>query len=81
MLEINVLTEFLGWCTVLNLGLLALSSVLMSMLRPQIASFHGRVSALSEKELNVAYFRYLSHYKIVTLVFNVVPYLALKIMS
>lgn len=81
MLEINVLTELLGWCSVLNLGLLALSTILISMLRPQIISFHSRVSALSEKELNIAYFRYLSHYKIVTIVFNVIPYFSLKMMG
>ncbi|MGR5467797.1 DUF6868 family protein [Vibrio astriarenae] len=81
MLDIDLVTEFLGWCSVLNLALLALSSLLLTTMRTTIVSFHSRVSALTESELNQQYFCYLSHYKIVTLVLNVVPYIALKLMS
>ncbi len=36
---------------------------------------------MDERELNTKYFDFLSHYKIVTLVFIFVPYIALKIMG
>ncbi len=36
---------------------------------------------MEEADLSKAYFQYLAQYKIATLVFNVAPYIALKIMG
>jgi len=37
--------------------------------------------SLPEEDLSRAYFQYLAQYKIVVVVFNFVPYLALRILS
>ena len=42
---------------------------------------HGKMLHLGEEELSRQYVQYLSQYKIVILVFNLVPYLALMIMA
>ncbi len=36
---------------------------------------------LDEKDLNRAYFQYLAQFKILIIVFNVTPYIALKLMG
>jgi len=40
---------------------------------------HGKMSGLDETDLSRAYFQYLAQYKIVFFVFNLVPYIALRI--
>ena len=73
--------EFIGWCALLNIGLLSLSTVMLIAMRDRIANFHGRLFRLDPSELQQAYFRYLANYKMLTLVFNVVPYIALKLVG
>ena len=73
--------EFLGWCTLLNVSLLALSTVTLLAMRERVARFHGRLFQLDANQLQQAYFRYLANYKILTLVFNLVPYIALKVIG
>lgn len=80
-MTISHLTELLGWASVLNLAYLFLATFVLIFMRGTISSIHSRLFALEEKELNYSYFTFLSIYKIVTLVFMVAPYIALKIVG
>ncbi|MDG2224605.1 MAG: hypothetical protein P8L85_24700 [Rubripirellula sp.] len=71
--------EFLGWCVILNIGLLTFSTAAVIAMRDKIADLHGRLFGLEPAELKPAYFRYLANYKLLAIVFNVVPYVALKL--
>jgi hypothetical protein len=75
------LANFLGWCTLLNFGLLILASVALMVASKPILAIHGRLMELEPAELSTAYFHYLANYKILILMFNLVPYLALRIMG
>ena len=75
------LANFLGWCTLLNFALLILASVALTVTGKSILVFHGRLMGLEPVELSKAYFNYLANYKILILVFNLVPYFALRIMG
>lgn len=81
MNTIETITTFLGWCSLVNLGLLMLSSLAVILMREQIAPIHVRLFAMSKDDVLRGYFQYLAHYKIAIIVFNIVPYLALKIMG
>ncbi|MCW8934563.1 MAG: hypothetical protein OQK98_07545 [Gammaproteobacteria bacterium] len=81
MINISQLTEFLGWASVINLAYLVLATIILMFMRGSISSIHSKMFDIDEKELSSKYFDFLSHYKIVTLVFIVAPYIALKIMS
>ena len=50
-------------------------------MREAITSIHSKIFDIDEKQLSIKSFDFLSNYKIVTLVFMVVPYTALKIMG
>jgi hypothetical protein len=50
-------------------------------IRGTVSSIHSKMFDIDEKELGSKYFDFLSNYKIVTLVFMVAPYIALKIMG
>lgn len=77
--SLDSLTGFLGWCSVINLGLLVVASLVLALVRGPISSIHGKMFGLSEADLSRAYFQYLSEYKIAIFVFNLVPYIALRI--
>ncbi len=81
MITLEAIQEILGWCVVINLGLLMLTSILVSVMRVPIARLHSKMFALSEEDLSRAYFQYLAQFKIVVLVFNLAPYIALRIIS
>ena len=75
------LTEFLGWCTVINIGLLLYMTVMITVFRGFVKRVHQRLFPLSDEQIEAAYFGYLANYKLAVLVFNLVPYCALKIMA
>jgi hypothetical protein len=66
---------------VLNLGLLILASLAVTLAGGPIRQLHARMFGLSENDLSRAYFQYLAHYKIAIFVFNLAPYLALRIVG
>ena len=80
-MTIETIREFLGWCTVINVGLLMLSSILLIAVRGAASRIHGKMFNLDEKYLSQAYFQFLAQYKIAIIVFNVVPYFALRIVG
>ena len=81
MNTIETVTEFFGWCSVINVGLLTLSSILVIAIRGTALRIHGKMLDLDAKSLSQAYLQYLSQYKVAMLVFSIVPYIALKIMG
>ena len=80
MNTIETITEFLGWCSVINIGSLAFSSFFVVALRGPVARLHAKMLRLDESDLSRAYFQFLAQYKIAIIVFNIVPYVALRIM-
>jgi len=81
MITISQLTELLGWASVINIGYLCLATIILIFMRGTVSSMHSKMFDIDEKELSAKYFDFLGNYKIVTLVFMVAPYIALKIMG
>ena len=81
MMSLESLTAFLGWCTVINFVILIVAALGIVAMRRSIGSIHASMFKLEQDVLSKAYFRYLANYKILVIVFNLVPYLALRIIS
>ncbi|MDY0190606.1 MAG: hypothetical protein RBR22_07705 [Desulfuromonas sp.] len=81
MMTIAAVTEFLGWASVINISILLLSTICLLTMRTTIPRIHAKLFSLEEQDLRRAYFQYLTQYKIITIVLNIVPYIALKIMA
>ena len=75
----DTLASFFGWCTIINAAGLLLAALALLGMRGPITRIHAKMTGLSEADLARAYFQFLSHYKIAILVFNLVPYFALKL--
>lgn len=81
MNTMETLTTFFGWCSAINIGLLMLTSLSLLVMRGTITKIHSKLFGLSEEDLARAYFQYLAQFKIAVIVFNLVPYIALRVMA
>ena len=79
--SIETIREFLGWCSVINLGMLIISTIVLMIMRSWIIKIHASLTGVTEAELPRIYIEYLGNYKILIIMFNVVPYIALSIMA
>ncbi|HEY5621092.1 MAG TPA: hypothetical protein VIR77_00685 [Pontiella sp.] len=80
-MDIEVLRAFFGWMTLINLAIFALSTVFCIALRRMIQCMHGRMFGLSPEAINAFLYGYIGLYKILFIVFNLVPWIGLVIMS
>ncbi|MGB0257831.1 MAG: DUF6868 family protein [Coraliomargarita sp.] len=81
MNDLDSLRSFFGWCTVIHLVLLLLSTFFLMVARGWVIRIHSKLFGLSEAQLAEQYFRYLAMYKVGVLIFCLVPYLALVLMG
>lgn len=81
MNTIQSLATFFGWCTILNLGVIVIVFLFFSAFH----EFFGRVIAkmfgVGEQAAKETLLRVLMQYRVAFVVFNLVPYIALKIMA
>ncbi|MEL0437307.1 DUF6868 family protein [Phycobacter sp. K97] len=75
----DTLVSLFGWLTALNLAFLMITSVLLVSLRDRFAALHASLFDLDLKTVKAAYFSYLATYKILTFIFCLMPYLALRL--
>ena len=80
-MTIETMTAFFGWCTVINFGILLASTISLLAFGSFAIRIHSRMFGMDGASLKQAYFQYLAQYKIVTIVLNLVPYLAMKIIG
>ena len=81
MFTVSTLTELLGWSSIINICMLIAASLAVMLMRDSMIKLHGKMFGLDTTDLTRAYFQYIAQYKIAILVFNIVPYIALKIME
>ena len=77
----NSLTRFLGWCTVLNLGLLLLGGSAWILLKADVATLGAGLFGVSDGEMKTTFLRVLMQYRAAIILLNLVPWLSLKIMA
>ena len=77
-MTIDTMTTFLGWVTLINILILAISSILIIIMKDKVVKIHAGLFSLEEADVKKCYFQFLAHYKILILMFNLAPYLALR---
>ena len=81
MNDLAVVAEFLGWCLVLNSVFLAFTTLMLFVAGGWAKKIHSEISGVPIDELRSQYFTFLANYKLVILAFNLVPYIAVKLMA
>ncbi len=80
-MTIEQLTTLLGWCSVINIGVLAFSAIAIVSLKGVAVRIHSAMFQVDPSNLPSTYFQYLGNYKIAVLVLNIVPWISLKLMA
>jgi hypothetical protein len=80
-MTMEVLTDFLLWCSIINGGLLLFSTVLFVFASDFVYSVHSLWFSIPRENYDTAIFSYLGMYNIGILVFNLVAYVALRVVG
>jgi hypothetical protein len=80
-MDVQLLTQFFMWCTILNFGFLMFSFLFLVFGSAFVYRVHSKWFPMQRETFNVVLYSFLGMYKIVWLVFNVVPWAALKIIG
>ena len=78
-MELTKLKTIFGWMTLINFVVLLVSTIGVITCRTTIHTVHGGMFNLDPAELDLAYFQYLGWFKVLWIIFNLVPYIALRI--
>jgi len=76
----NLLLQFLGWSTLINLSLLLLWFGGFVLARDWIYRLHGRWFRLSPERFDAIHYGGMALFKMTVVVFNLVPYLVLRVL-
>ena len=66
--------------TVINFLILLISTVGVVALTQEMKVIHGRMFHVPSDELSQIYLEYLAWYKLLWMIFNLVPYISLRVM-
>ena len=80
MITVEIMIEFFGWCSIINIGILFLSALMVIVFRETLLRIHSKMYNLDDEILLKIYIQYLALYKILIIIFSIVPYFALKIL-
>jgi len=80
-MDIQMLTQFFMWCTILNFGLLIFSFLILAFAGDFVYRLHGKWFPMPRETFNVVLYSFIAIYKILVLVFCVVPWIALVIIG
>ncbi len=82
-MDINIIRTFFMWCTIINGGLLIISSLILAVAGDWVFRMHNKWVPITftRESFNVAIYCFLGFFKIIIIVFNLVPYIALVIIG
>jgi len=81
VMDIQTLTSFFMWCTIINTGLIFFLA-LVFMLAPDLTyRLQSTFIPISRDTFNIVFYSFIGLLKVLVLVFNVVPWIALLIIG
>jgi len=80
-MNIEQLTEFFKWMSIINVGIFVLSSILIMLLKGIMCIMHGKLFGIKEDKVAIVSYGYLGIYKVLVIVFNIVPYVSLLLIQ
>lgn len=80
-MDIQTLTTFFMWCTIINGGILVLWALTCMLALDWVFRMHSKWFNISRDAFNVAIYSFLGLFKIAFIFLNVVPYVSLLIIG
>ena len=80
-MDIATLTRFFMWCTILNIGLLMLSFLILAFNGDFVYKLHNKWFPMPRETFNMIIYSFLGIFKIIVFAFNVVPWIVLSMIG
>jgi hypothetical protein len=80
-MDIQTLTSFFMWCTIINVGMLIFLALVYLLAPNLVYRLQSRWIPISRETFDVIFYSFIGFFKVIVLVFSVVPWLALLIIG
>ncbi len=80
-MDIGTLTAFFMWCTIINGAMFLVSAAVCVLAGDFVYRVHSKWFSVPRETINVMIYSFVGLFKIVFIVFNLVPYVALLIVG
>ncbi len=80
-MDITTVKTFFMWCTIINVGLLILSSLACILLYNFSYRMNNRFFSISREAFSSVLCSFIALFKVLIIVFNLAPYIALVIIG
>ena len=80
-MDITILKSLLGWCLVINYGVLLFWFAVLMLARDWITGLHSRMFDIDAATVSSAHYTLMGHFKLLVFVFNLAPWIALLILG
>lgn len=80
-MNIETLTKLLAWCTTINLGLLFIWIIIFILAHDWMYGIHKKWFNLTNEQFDAIHYGGMGLFKLFILLFNLVPYLACRIIG
>ena len=81
MVDIPILQQFFMWCTILNFGILIITSLFLAVAGDFVYWIQSKFFTISREAFDTVVYSWIALYKIVVIAFSLVPWLALEIIG
>jgi hypothetical protein len=80
-MNLEIIRAVLAWCSVINIGILLVWFLFFTLAHDWIYRVHGRWFRMSREKFDAIHYSAMASFKCGFLLFNLVPYLALRIVG
>ncbi len=80
-MTIELIMAVLGWCTLINLGLLIWWFLFLVVAHEWTVRLHTKWFRISPEKFDAIHYSLIGVFKMGVIIFNLVPYLALRIVT
>jgi hypothetical protein len=80
-MDLEIIRAAVGWCTIINFGSILFWFLIFALAHDLIFRFHGKWFVMPVEKFNVIYYSAKAVFKCGILLFNLVPYLALRLVG
>ncbi len=80
-MTLELVRSFLGWCAIINMGLVLWWALFFLLAHDWLYRFHGRWFKISPEQFDAIHYSGIAFFKVGIFLLNVAPYLALRIIG
>lgn len=80
-MNVQMITDFFMWCTIIDAALLILATLMCTCANNFVYSVHSKFFPMPKEDFNKIIYSFLGRFKVLFLIFNLVPYLALLLIA